>query len=532
MLFHEKIKNKIPLISILLLFTCVFLLFGHYKEYLYEDEVLSYTAANCQDGMRPQLPVNRIVNGEEFVINAVAVRPDSRFDFANTIANTSKDPHPPVYLLMLHLVSSLSPGVFSKWFALLINFIFGAVTVILLYLLGDRVFKEKRGRFISVIYVLSIGFITQLMNLRMYVVLQAFTTWLTLQYISIIREKEEKPEIRSFNKKRILLLIVNVILGTMTHYYFLIFAFFEAAVFSIMLIKKRQFRELIKHTLIYVASGLATLVIFPPIIWQLTGSDVGSESFGTRDLPELIRRFRVMMSHLNNEMYGGQLKLYVLCFAAWAVCGIFAYTRGRERKYSSSSREKIYDGMGAGFALVFLTAVLYFLTVSVTTPYLTGRYLSPVYPLFVVVTVGVFRPLILKIFRSETFGYFVLTVVMAIPLYLWVSGGLYDVNKAAMQEISKEHSGEICIFFRGISTEENYFELENYDRVMAMRLIPREDEEEGDTALLAKEKSVVVYVPSDKDPEDCFNRIREYDPELTKSEKLYNAYYSNVYRLY
>lgn len=114
MLFQDKMKNKIPLLAVLLLFTCIFFLFGHYKAYLYEDEVLSYTAANCQDGMRPALPVNRIVNGAEFVNNAVAVQPQSRFDFANAIANTSKDPHPPVYLLMLHFVCSLFPGIFSK----------------------------------------------------------------------------------------------------------------------------------------------------------------------------------------------------------------------------------------------------------------------------------------------------------------------------------------------------------------------------------------------------------------------------------
>jgi hypothetical protein len=145
---------------------------------------------------------------------------------------------------------------------------------------------------------------------------------------------------------------------------------------------------------------------------------------------------------------------------------------------------------------------------------------------------GVFKGLIETVFKSQRAGYLVLAIIMAVPVYLQISSGLFDVDKAAMQEISKEHSGEICVFFRGISTEENYFELENYDRVMAMRITPREEEEEADTALLAEEKSVVVYVPSDKEPEDCFNRIREYNPELTNSEKLYNAYYSNVYRLY
>ncbi len=525
MLFQDKMKNKIPLLAVLLLFTCIFFLFGHYKAYLYEDEVLSYTAANCQDGMRPALPVNRIVNGAEFVNNAVAVQPQSRFDFANAIANTSKDPHPPVYLLMLHFVCSLFPGIFSKWFALSINLIFGAVTALLLYVLGEKLFnEEKKGFIAAVIYILSVGFITQLMNLRMYVVLQALTTWLTLQYVCILKESEENTDSESFNIKRILPFIINVVLGTLTHYYFLIFAFFEAVIFSIMLIRKKRFRDLLKHTLIYVLSGGAVLILFPPIIWQLTGSDVGSESFNTRNVSELIRRFRVMFSHLNNELFGGQLKFYVLCLIVWLIYMIINGKRTEIKTY--------VNGVTGGFVFITLTSAAYFFTVSVTTPYLTGRYMTPIYPLCILITMGIFKGLIETVFKSQRVGYLILVVIMAVPVYLWISSGLYDVDKAAMQEISKEHSGEICVFFRGISTEENYFELENYDRVMAMRITPRSDEEDIDTPGLLEEKSVVVYVPLNTEPEECFERIREYNPKLTNYEKLYKAYYSDAYRCY
>lgn len=520
------------MIIVLLIFTAVFILFGHYKAYLYEDEVLSYTAANSQEGMRPLLPVNQIVNGSEFVKNAVAVRPDKRFDFANAIANTSKDPHPPVYLLMLHFVCSLFPGLFSKWFALAINYVFGALTVILLYLLSCRVFKDKtRGIITSLIYVLSVGFMTQLMNLRMYVVLQAFTTSLTLQYIMTIREQEETPDPskNTFTVKRIVLFTINIVLGTMTHYYFLIFAFFEAAIFSIMMLMKKRYRDLIKHTLIYVVSGILSLVIFPPILWQLTGSDVGSESFNARDLPELVRRFRVMLGHLNNEVFGGQLKFYVLCFVIWLIYLKVKDVRQKNGDDRPSGIKAFFDPLKGAFLMILFTTVFYFLTVSVTTPYLTGRYLSPVYPLCILLTVGLFSEMIREIFRSETFGYFVLLIIMAVPLYLQITAGLYDVNKAAMQEISKEHANDICVFFRGISTEENYFELENYDRLMAMRLTPAEREDENDLHLLAREKSIVVYIPSDKDPEEYFERIREINPKLENAERLYRAYYSDAY---
>ncbi len=98
-----------------------------------------------------------------------------------------------------------------------------------------------------------------------------------------------------------------------------------------------------------------------------------------------------------------------------------------------------------------------------------------------------------------------------------------------MQELSKEHGEDLCVFFKGISTEENYFELWNYNRVMAMRLDPEENEDPGMSGIIGNESEIVIYVPKDRDPEDYFERIREINPDLSECERLYKAYYSDAY---
>ena len=138
-------------------------------------------------------------------------------------------------------------------------------------------------------------------------------------------------------------------------------------------------------------------------------------------------------------------------------------------------------------------------------------------------------PILRRLFRSEKAGLLILVLIMAVPLYLKVKAGLFDVNKAAMGSLSKEHHNDICVFFRGISAEENYFELMNYERLMAMRLRPEEGEEPGETYLIGNEKEIVIYVPEGKDPEEYFFRIREINPELKTAERLYKAYYSDAY---
>ncbi len=509
---------------LILIFTALFLFYGNYKEYLYEDEVLSYTAANSQYGMRPALPLNRIVRGSEFVSDAVTVRSDRRFDFGNAVGNTSSDPHPPIYLILLHFVCSLFPGTFSKWYALMINYFAGAATVVLLHMAGKYLWsrEEKPERYAfsaAVIYLYSLGFMNQLMNLRMYVLLQAFTTLLTLQYLKLIErvEKGKLNEEKVFDKKDCVFLILNVLAGALTHYYFLIFAFFEAAFFTILLIKEKEIRSLILHTASYVLSGLLTVLIFPPVLWQLTGSDVGSESFDARSVSDLIMRIRVMLSQVNTELFGGNLFLYIILMAV-VIIVILAV----EKK---TIRPSIKE------AFLFITVLFYFLTVSCTTPYLTGRYLSPVYPLIILLTVSFCLTPVRVIFRSERVGLIFLMLIMAAPMFSQIKDGLYDVDKAVMQQLSKEHSDDLCIFFRGISTEENYFELQNYDRVLGMKLNPGEGEEEGDIQTIRGEKELVVYIPSDRDVDEYLKRIREIDPGFKNMDRLYRAYYSDAYLL-
>ncbi len=538
----EKIgKNKyIWLICTLLLFAAVFLFYGHYKEYLYEDEVLSFTAANSPDGMRPSLPLNRFAKGRDFVLRAVTVQKENRFSFGNAIKNTSSDPHPPLYLLLLHFISSLTPEVFSKWQALLINLLFGMGAVALCYFTSRMLYgKEKEGGTIfagtvTAAFILSLSFMHQCMNLRMYIMLLFFTMALTLQYLRLF-------ERGVFGKRALILLLITAFLGTETHYYFLIFAFYEAAFYTICLLIKKRIKDALFHALSYLGAFLLVFITFPSVIWQLTMSDVGSGSFAERDFGELIRRIRVMLSLVNRDIFGGEMLIFALFFIC---CGIFffvTYSMGKEHRRletpAACGGAQITDQRSviskADIKAIFLlfTIGTYFLTVSFTTPYLTERYLTPVFPLIIMVTAYFSLPFIGKVFKNEAAGLLILLFILALPLIKEVRGGLYDVNKAVMQELSKEHGKDPLVFFKGISKEENYFEIMNYDRVMNMRLKPEENEDPGETEELKTEDEIVVYVPEGKDPEDYFSRIREINPDLTEAERLYKAYYSDAYIL-
>ena len=524
----QNLLQKLPILSVMLLYLILTLIFGHYKAYLYEDEVLSYTAANSQSGMRPSFERNSVTNGKTFVQNAVTVSTEHRFDFANAAKNTSSDPHPPLYLFLLHGISSLFPGVFSKWFGITINLLFGLLTLYYLYRTSEKITGSIfMAAIVSIIYATSLGFLHQTVFLRMYLMLQAFTMMLTEQYVDLLISRS------ALNRKRLVTLFFTVVLGTLTHYYFLIYAFFCAAFYSIRLFFIGNKNQLIRHVLLYVASGLAVIILFPSIFWQLTGSDVGSESFEGRTLSMIVHRARTMLSLLNLDLFGGNLKYYALAFFFFAALlvlsvrhtGIRELIYGLERKdsprvfYILSKPEKI------AILFILTTVVCYFTVVSITTPYLTDRYLTPIYPPVILLTMLAFTPIIQALFRSPILGLMLFPVIMMMPLFSEMGSGLYDSSKAEMQALATQHSDDYCIYFSGISNEENYFELELYRGIYAMKL-------DDDTPIIdevASSDELIVYIPEGKDPEPYFRRVQESCPDLTDTSRLYKAYYSDAY---
>ena len=102
----------------------------------------------------------------------LSVSRNNTFNYASVYYNQRGDVHPPFYYLLLHTVCSLFPGVFSKWFALVINIVFLTGTLLLLYRMVKRYLGGRSPALAVVaVYGFSNGFFTSAMYLRMYAVL-------------------------------------------------------------------------------------------------------------------------------------------------------------------------------------------------------------------------------------------------------------------------------------------------------------------------------------------------------------------------
>lgn len=224
-----KHKRNECIIGVIMVFSVILMIYyGNHKEYLYYDEVLSYITANSPTGLSYGFQPNTWYQGYDFV-KLLTVQEGHRFDYAMVWANQASDTHPPLYHTLLHTICSFFPGTFSKWFALSINIVSLLIIEIIVYKIAVLIFKKNKWLpFISVMaYACSIAVITQMMFLRMYMVQQIFTSLALLLHIRIMKEKIK-------NKSFFITLFIITVLGTLTQYYYLLFAFFLAIYFALI----------------------------------------------------------------------------------------------------------------------------------------------------------------------------------------------------------------------------------------------------------------------------------------------------------
>ena len=104
----------------------------------------------------------------------MTIQPSDIFNFVPVIWNQSRDVHPPLFYLLVHIVSSLFLGTFSKYIVFSINIIFYILTCIYIYKIFKLYKKEKAGIIAVILYGLSIGAISTVMLQRMYMMMTFF----------------------------------------------------------------------------------------------------------------------------------------------------------------------------------------------------------------------------------------------------------------------------------------------------------------------------------------------------------------------
>ena len=291
---------------------------------------------------------------KEDAMEYLTIGTEDVFDFAPVIWNQSRDVHPPLFYILVHIVSSFFLGQFSKYIVFIINIIFYIFTCISIYKIFKLYRKEKAGIIAVLFYGLSIGAISTVMFQRMYMMM---TFWVVLYtYISI------KICRFGMRKKEMIQLSITTILGFLTQYYFCLFA---AIIFIILFIhlkgkRKTWLCENIKLAILGVA-------IFPACIYHIFFSYRGITSLQEN----YFERLKFYVEEMFREFSLNNIIGYIL-LGIIEIALIFYFIQKRKSKRISE------------YSILTLPVIIYYFIISKTAPYLEQRYILPTLPLIII----------------------------------------------------------------------------------------------------------------------------------------------------
>jgi len=319
----------------------------------------------------------------------VTVQKGEQFSYGNVWHNQTLDTSPPLYYALIHTICSFFPDSFSKWYGLIPNIIFYALSLWLVWLIARHIFGEDiRAVSALLLWGISRAAISDAIFIRMYMMqtfLVLLLVWLFIRIIS------------GSGKLCIPAAAAVSIIGFLTQYYTYIIAFIlTLCTCIILLIRKKVLRALLTGASELAAVGIAFL-LFPAVsdhVFHGVFTDYTSVSL--RALLPVSLVFEAPGWYYFFEGFAAAvIDIIIAAAAVAAVVPLFLRKKGGEKL----SAKKLFSAFGKALrddrkaaALLLITAFLFsFYFISTLAPMhniYSRRYLFPVMPLLAVIITG------------------------------------------------------------------------------------------------------------------------------------------------
>lgn len=503
-----KKSTTILLIAIIILQIIVSIFIGSKKNFLFFDEVFSYPAANNVESVGYEFPQNEWMDASWFD-NYMGVADENRFDYSIPYGNQVTDVHPPLFYLFLHTASSFVPGNFSFFAGLGCNLLFFIISVLALYFLGKEIFRNSAcGLATAFLYAISYGGLNTFVYIRMYMLMTMMVLLHILVYLKYFEQKDVPV-------KGYVLLLLTMIGGALSQYYFLFVAFALGVWYTLKFFFLKNYKTLIKYIVTIFISAAISLAIWPSMIRHLFGGVRGKEAQGNLFAFEgYFADIKEMLRILNNEMF---TKMLFVILLGMIVLAIVNYVRGI--RVQKKQLEKA--------VMVFFVSVFYLLLVTKLAPYQVERYVMPLYPLVYLLVIGVCIQLLSELIPQR----------LALALCLLGFGGLslihillsgvpytYEKNQdnierfAITEEYGKGYAlyisdnGECHQFYSSqvLRFYKAYYHVYDLDTILQVK---------EDMYVTDGEETIVVYVSKTRDMEAVNAFVGDIFPEKTLSEE-------------
>lgn len=355
----------------------------------------------------------------------MTVSSDEIFNYWSVYYNQARDVHPPLFYMLVHLVSSICLNNFTKYIIFSINLIFYIASCFVLKKILKLFNKEELSWITVLLYGLSMGMISIVMFQRMYMMLTFFAMVYLYLNINIFKNSFE------IDKKTKRKLTITVILGFLTQYYFCIYAALVAIISAICMIKNKKWDSLKRYVWCHVKAAIIGLILFPASIYHIFFSYRGAAG-GVAEGSYLGR----LQEYLKLIFYGFSIPEILGYITLGIIIAMFI------RRIIIAKRKDIAT-------LICLPIFLFVLVIAKIAPFINIRYISIVFPIIIIaVELGVVSSVkeLMKTIKNDKMLQFIsknASIIILVVIALVASG--YGLLKSKPEFLYTDYSKRIEI---------------------------------------------------------------------------------------
>lgn len=526
-MMYKKIKDNWLLVLVLCLIGVVSLFYIHEKRGMFLDEIYSYGLSNSQNkpfitDVQDKDITEKVITKKE-LFDYVAVNNKDAFDYKSVYNNQTKDVHPPLFYMTLHTFSSVFRNSFSKYIGLSLNMILFFITLIVLYKTVDKLFKSKE---LSILGVVLYGFSTlglsSMLMIRMYMMLTFFTT-IFVYLITNLLEDEKKDNYLTY-----FLIMITILFGTLTQYYFIFYAFFVCLGYDIYLLLKKDYKKFFKFSIFALLGVVLVYLIFPACINHVfrKGSVSGSGILGRLadfgNYPKALYDF----SSLLIKYFSVQIILILLLVTIILISII------KKNKYNKVEKKDLK----LNALIIIVPSVFTFILVSLISPYVSARYFYNIVPVFSIMIIYLIYILNKKInIKKINYIYIVISIVVIIMSFVIKPEWLYKEQQPVI-DIARAIGNSPSIYITKNNNPAITQDLIFLVNLKSAYVTKNEDSKKLDEYIRKNRKEkqpVMVFIShfeEQHDNEKILNKLKDRYG-FSSFGPLYGGFYSDIYLL-
>ena len=529
-------KNKWFLLTVF--FLCILMFyFINQKQGFHEDEIFSYGSSNyhydnvyrpygyaeaSQDVFYNQVwnSKNKITNIKNYFFHYDALKKDETlskeipifrqkedaptyltigkgdvWNYFSVYYNQARDVHPPLFYFLVHFVSTIFYGQFSKYIIFTINLVFFVGTLWIIKKIMEKLNIEKMAIPTMILYGASMGCISTVMFQRMYMMLTFFSVlylYLTIKFVQEDFKIEKKYP-----------WIFTILFGFLTQYYFCIYIVFVFLLVSAYLFTKKEYQKLGRYFFVHVIAAVIGILFYPASIYHIFFSYRGLGD-GREVAKPIIQSCIYYFSQIY-KLFGMKHLLFLIL--------VLYFILILKNKAKIDQKKIFYC------SLIFLPSVMYLFTIAKIAPFLgedyTSRYIMLLFPIIAVGVAYLFS------FATKKQGiFFTISILLSVnglyynePVYLYK-----DYQKA--MDIATTYKDDYFVYVYDNSFT-HLSSLPEFATYKASLII---NENNYDFSLLENDELInsnefILCIKNWLNVEDILNKVLE-GSHYTKYEKL------------